>query len=385
MINMEKWVWFSESLYKGSRKPSFLLSYFSDVSEIFAADREALAGCGVSLTEKELSALTCKNLDRARKIISDCERAGIRIIPRTSPEYPQRLLEIPDAPILLYAKGKPLSVDDEVLVAVVGTRKASAQGQHAARKLSSEIAEMHGVIVSGMARGIDGIAMSSALDAKGYVIGVLGCGLDICYPRENRELMKRVQTLGTLISEYPPKTKPDKMNFPVRNRILSGIALGTVVIEAPQKSGALITARLALEQNRDVFAVPSGIFEALAAGSNSLIREGAIPVMSGRDVLLEYASLYSHKINLNVNTARASDTPPTKQESECVLTDTFLSAHSPDEQAILKAISKGSMRTDEISHEANMPMAKALSLLTLLEIRGSIKQLPGSRFEIKNN
>ncbi len=386
MIDTEMWVWFSEALYKGSRKASSLLALFSDISKIYEADRETLLSCEVPLSEKELERLSSKSLNRARKIISDCEKEGIRIITRASREYPARLLEIPDAPALLYAKGKPLSVDNDATIAVVGTRRASAQGQSAAKKISEELARFSGVVVSGMARGIDGLSMESALNAGGYVIGVLGCGLDICYPRENKALMKRIEKEGTLLSEYPPKTKPDRINFPKRNRIVSGISLGTIVIEAPERSGALITARIALEQNRDVFAVPSGIFEVSAEGSNALIRAGAIPVMSGRDVISEYAHLFPEKINMNIKEKKTSKSASEKsKEKEASLSPSFLSAHSPDEQAVLTAISGTNHRPDEISAACNMPMAKVLSLLTLLEIRGSIKQLPGSRFEIKNN
>ena len=383
MTDREKWVWLSEALYKGSRKASLLLSRAGSAERIYSADKSALLSLGVSLTEKELSRLLLKDLAGAKKIIADCEKLGIRIITRIDPEYPARLLEIPDAPVLLYAKGLPLSVDSEAAIAIIGTRRASSHGKRAAEKISREIAGGGGVVVSGMARGIDSIAMDCALGAHGYVIGVLGSGLDICYPPENRSLMKRMEREGTLVSEYPPKTKPDKAHFPVRNRIVSALSLGALVIEAPQKSGALITARAALEQNRDVFAVPSGIFESSAEGSNELIRDGATPVMSGWDVLSEYVRRFPKKIKLNAQENKPAVDSKLTAPAAYTLSTEFLSSHSPDEQSILQVVAKGAARADEIAASCNMPMAKTLSLLTLLEIRGSIKQLPGSRFEIK--
>ncbi len=381
---MDKWIWLAESLFKGSRKVSTLLSHFGDAEAIFRADRSALINSKIPLNEKELSALTSKDLSAASKILSDCHKEGIRIIPRTSDEFPKRLLEIPDCPTLLYAKGQSLSVDDDPVIAVVGTRKASAQGRSAANKISEEIAASGGVLCSGMARGIDTIAMESALRAGGKVIGVLGCGLDICYPAENKNLMKQVELSGTLISEYPPKTRPNKFNFPKRNRIISALSLGTVVIEAPDQSGALITARQALEQNRDVFAVPSGIFEPLARGSNNLIREGAVPIMSGRDVMAEYVHLFPDKINLAPVTIPEADTQnaAAAEKEGFSLSEEFLSKHSPDEQAILRAVSADELRLDEISAKCDMPIAKLLSLVTMLEIRGSLKKLSDNRFKI---
>ena len=381
---MDKWIWLAESLFKGSRKAGALLTHFGDAEAIFRADESTLANSKIPLTENELSGLTLKDLSAASKILSDCQKEGIRIIPRTSKEFPKRLLEIPDCPTLLYAKGQVLSVDDEPVIAVVGTRRASAQGRSAANKISEEIAASGGVLCSGMARGIDSIAMESALRAGGKVIGVLGCGLDICYPAENKTLMKQVELSGTLISEYPPKTRPNKFNFPKRNRIISAMSLGTVVIEAPDQSGALITARQALEQNRDVFAVPSGIFEPLARGSNNLIREGAVPIMSGRDVMAEYVHLFPDKINLAPVAIAESDTQKSVvvDKEEFSLSEEFLAKHSPDEQAILRAVSVDELRLDEISAKCDMPIAKLLSLVTMLEIRGSLKKLSDNHFKI---
>lgn len=384
MNNPEKWIWLSEALYKGGRKANDLLSRFGGVSAIYDADRETLLRSGISLSEKELSRLLEKDLSRALKILSDCEKDGIRIILRSSPEFPSRLLQIADCPPLLYAKGKPLNVDSEPVISVVGTRRASAQGKSAAKKISSEIAACGGVVCSGMAKGIDTISMEAALSSGGKVIAVLGCGPDIVYPAENRELMKRTEHNGTVVSEYPPKTPPDKINFPQRNRIISALSCGVVIIEAPEKSGALITARIALEQNKDIFAVPSGIFEPVARGSNNLIRMGAAPIASGSDVMSEYVHLFPGRINLAATPEMRDVNTPSAEDVPFSFPPGFLDSHSPDERAILLAIGGGEVRADKISAECNMPIAKVLSLLTILEIRKSVVQLPGTRFKIRN-
>ncbi len=381
MNNLEKWVWLSEALYKGSRKTGDLLSHFGDIEKIFAADRTAFKSCGIAFGEKELSKLLDKDLSASRKILSDCEKEGCRVILRTSEEFPKRLLEIADCPTLLYAKGLPLSVDTEPVISVVGTRKASVQGLHAAKKISSEIAVSGGVICSGLARGIDTVAMESALNSNGKVIGVLGCGLDIAYPPENRSLMKQVEISGTLLSEYPPKAPPDRINFPKRNRIVSALSLGVCIIEAPERSGALITAQIALDQNRDVFAVPSGIFEAQARGSNNLIRMGAIPVTCGQEILSEYTHLFGDKISLSEVLPPESSTE-VEEKKPFSIPEEVLSSVSDDEKAILKAISGDELRADEISSICDMPIPKVLSLLTMLEIRKIVKQLPGCRFKV---
>ena len=199
MNNLEKWVWFSEALYKGSRKANELLSHFGDIEKIYTADRTAFKASGVSFGEKELERLLDKSLDASAKILSDCEKNGIRVILRTSREFPKRLLEIADCPVLLYAKGMPLSVDDEPVISVVGTRKASVHGIGAAKKISAEIATSGGVLCSGLARGIDTVAMESALSRNGKVLGVLGNGLDIAYPAENRNLMKQIEYLTSML------------------------------------------------------------------------------------------------------------------------------------------------------------------------------------------
>ncbi len=396
MINAEKWIWLSLAFPFGSQKIKRVISHFGSADAVYASDQETLKAACLALTAKELSALSDKSLSEAGKIVSECIKKNIRITAYGEDEYPERLWQIDNPPAVLYLKGEPLCADKEVAIAIVGTRRASGAGEAASEKLGFEISECGGVVVTGLAKGIDACAAEGALKEGGKVLGVLGCGVDICYPRENKRLFNAVEKSGTIISEYPPGTEPSKYNFPKRNRIMSGISLGTVVVEAPRKSGALITAALALEQNRDVFAVPSGIFESVATGSNELIREGAIPVMSGYDVMAEYEGRYgvvivarrtdeaekSKKENIEAQKTRVKNEEKKKlTEKSFSFPDGYLDKFSPEERAILEAIGERELRADDISAISGIKMQRLLSLMTLLEIRGSIKQLPGGRYK----
>ena len=364
-----------------------LLEAFGDVEKIYEATREKCRAAYPRLRDATLSRLEDKSLEGARKIIGSCAQKGIRIITRESREYPERLKNIPAAPIVLYARGEELDIDSAAAIAIVGTRDASDYGEKAARHLGREIAEIGGVVVSGIAKGIDAFAMESAISAGGKCIAVLGCGVDIAYPRENKKLQEKTEKNGIVLSEYPPGTKPDKINFPRRNRIISGLSLGTVVVEAPEKSGALYTAKYALEQNRDVFAVPSGIFDERSAGTNRLIRDGAMPVSSGRDILSEYKHLFGEKLCFDENEPKQkTEAAPKKKEEKprAAEKEKELPAGLSERERAIAAVIKNEPRlADEIAHETGLPVSAVLTHLTMLEIRGTVKRLAGSRFILK--
>ena len=375
---VEKWLWLSRALNEGTAKVKHLILHFETIDSLFSATASELKAVRCRLTAGELMRLSDKSLQEVQKIILECRKKDIRIIVPSDREYPERLWNISNPPTVLFAKGKPLDIDNRATVAVVGTRKASKNGAQTAKKFGAEISGCGGLVVTGLARGIDSEAAKGALDAGGDVIAVLGCGVDVCYPQENKKLFADVIKSGTILSEYPPGTRPNAGNFPCRNRIMSGISLGTVVIEAPERSGALITAARALEQNRDVFAAPSGVFESSAVGSNELIRAGAIPVMSGRDVMEEYRGRYGVEISVK------SETPKQKAEAPKVFRfpDGFLDKFSGDDRVIMNSIAGEELRPDEIAEKSGLKVQKVLALLTLLEIRGALKQLPGGRFVI---
>ncbi|MDR3210223.1 MAG: DNA-processing protein DprA [Oscillospiraceae bacterium] len=244
----------------------------------------------------ELRALADKDLSRANKILADCTAKNYRILTIQDAEYPNRLRNIYDPPVVLYLRGTLPVVDEEAVVALVGTRSCTPYGLRQAENIGYGLARRGLLVVTGLARGVDSASALGALRGGKSVIGVLGCGLDVVYPASSRNLYDDVAAQGALITEYPPGTEALGSHFPVRNRIISGLALGVVIMEAPAKSGALITASRALEQGRDVFALPGNVDSVSSAGSNNLLREGAIPVTGAEDIAREYRDLFPDKI-----------------------------------------------------------------------------------------
>jgi DNA processing protein len=309
--------------------------------------------------------------------------------------------------MVLYYKGKLPDFGKTAAVGVVGTRKASVYGLQVAKRLGFQLGICGGMVISGMAEGIDEYATKGALLAGGKVIGVLGCGVDVVYPTKNRPLFAEMDRFGCLISEYPPGTPPYKWNFPQRNRIISGMSNGVLVVEAPEKSGALITARAALEQGRDVFVVPGNIDVASCAGSNALLREGATAVSHGWDILSEYAAVYGDALALrNIpepafdaekpapKVAQRPTLPAKKQEKTKKPIDNGLNVAYSDkndklsgltdtEQKLVRQLLGGERLVDDVIAGADLPVAQAKATLTMLEIRGVIASLPGGRLTLK--
>ncbi len=390
MASVEKWVWLSCALRYGTRKAFILYDAFKSIDGLFSAAAEEYKKICPSLRESELCALSDKSLAKAEGIIRDCVNKNIRIITPESDEYPNRLKNIFTPPTVLYARGMKLSLDSEAAVAIVGTRKSSQYGEDAARKIAGEIAEGGGVVVSGLASGIDAIALSSAVDSGGKTVAVLGNGVDICFPYSNEKLMKQIIETGTVISEYPPGMRPTRFTFPQRNRIISGISVGTVVVEAPKKSGALITANFCIEQDRDLYVVPSGIFTEQGEGTNNLILQGATPISSGGDVLSEYMHMFPGKIKLsdigNKKKAPQKKNPEVPEQSENSRAPVDLSNFSEEERKVLMSITDSGLCADDIAERCQLTAQETLILLTLLEIKGAVKALPGNKFksELRN-
>ena len=280
------------------------------------------------------------------------ERYGVQLLTWHDNGYPARLKEIYDYPPLLYIKGA-LTAADEWCLAVVGTRRATAYGRQVTEEIVADLARNSITIVSGLARGIDSIAHQSALEAGGRTIGVLACGLDIIYPAENLNLARRILENGALISEYPLGTKPKPDHFPRRNRILSGVSLGVLVTEAGEGSGALITANLALEQNRDVLAVPGSIFSPASRGTNNLIQEGAKLVRNCQDILEE--------LNLRAVAQQL--------EFKQILPET------ETESTLLKRLSTEPAHIDDICAGAGLPVSTVSSTLAMMELKGMVRSV----------
>lgn len=295
--------------------------------------------------------------DYRKKINPDSEiqlldKYSILAIPYTCDDYPSRLKEIHDFPPVLFIRGS-LSSADQNSIAVVGTRKASGYGRQVTEEIVSDLSRNNISIISGLARGIDTIAHRAALDVAGRTLSIFACGLDIVYPAENQSMAKRIMENGALISEYPPGTKPKPEYFPRRNRIMSGLSLGVLVIEAGEKSGALITAEQALNQNREVFAIPGSIFSPTSRGCNRLIQQGAKLVTNYMDVLDE----------LNI--------ADTVQQLEARV----LLPENAAESTILQQLTFEPKHVDEICRESNLSSHVVSSSLAMLELRGIVKQI----------
>ena len=280
------------------------------------------------------------------------ERAGVQVLTWEDPDYPRRLRHIYNPPPVLYVKGT-LTPQDEWAVAVVGTRRPTAYGREAARVLAAGLARHHVTVVSGLAVGIDAEAHRAALEAGGRTIAVLGSGFRHLYPARHRDLARRITQQGAVISEYPLDVRPEPANFPPRNRIISGLSLGVVVVEAGKTSGALITARFAAEQGREVFAVPGPIFNRPSEGPNRLIQEGAIPVTSVDDILeaLDLTQLAEH------------------QEARLTIPTSDL------EDRILACLREAPLHVDEIVRQTHLDASQVMSTLTLMELKGLVRQV----------
>lgn len=345
-----------------------LVAHFGSVDTIWSASMAELQhveGIGSKVAESIFRSRDDEGVD---KEIAKAVECGLRILCLEDEYYPKPLLHIPDPPICLYIRGT-LQPADSVAVAIVGTRRCSHYGREQALRFGESLAGAGFTIVSGLARGIDGEAHRGALRAGGRTIAVLGNGLGSIYPREHEELADEIAASGAIVSELEVDIGPDFKNFPPRNRIIAGLSLGVVVIEAGDKSGALITARLATEYNREVFAVPGNVDRpAQTAGSNALIRDGSAKLITClEDVLNELGE---------VGKTLRPDTPP--QPTDAPL---FAAANvTPHERSILEAVSSGIEEVEGICITTRLDAGSVTATLTALQLRGLIRQLPGNRF-----
>ncbi len=298
--NVKYSVWLAESLGQGNLLASKIVENFSAKS-VYEGCLDNLEPDSV-FTEEELKriskALRRRSLSHAEEIVDRCEKLGISIITNESDEYPSPLRTLRDMPVVLYVRGKLPDCNANMLTAVVGTRSMTEYGRKIAYSLGAGLAFGGSIVVSGMALGSDSMALIGALESGGRTIAVLGSGVDVIYPREHKEIYNRILSKGAVISEYPPGTPPSGSHFPVRNRIMSGISDATVVVEADAKSGALITAKNAVRQGRKLFAVPGKVGDSGAEGTNMLICDGAIPVITAEDILIEFEFMYKDQISV---------------------------------------------------------------------------------------
>ena len=413
------WIWLAHRPGLTDWAKSKLLERYEDPEDVFCAPAEAVCK-ELRLTPEAKDALMDHSLSEAQKILDVCTRDDIRIITMADKSYPARLRNIPDPPLVLYYKGELPSFDDLPAIGVVGTRKASAYGMHTAMRMGYQIARNGGLVISGLAAGVDAMAMEGALLAGKPVVGVLGCGVDVVYPKSNQKLFADTEKYGCILSEFAPGTQPVKWNFPQRNRIIAGLSCGVLVVEAPERSGALITARRALDQGRDVFVVPGNIDNPNCTGSNQLMRQGATPVTSGWEVMCEYQARFPGQISRDdtaLPVRPETDSAAIWQEesrshsqkkgkgsaqkwnieketdkkvidkAHCAPysdVNDILPRLSQEERKIVTALMDGERRVDDVIAETGLTAGKALAILTMLELKKVITRLPGKRICLSN-
>ncbi len=320
------------------------------------------------LTKPQITAITQPNWQKINKIIADSARYQIETIPFDDEQYPKLLKQIYDPPLVLFARGN-LALLNQPQIAIVGSRNASKAGRESALQLSEKLAE-HFVITSGMALGIDAYAHRSALQSGGYTIAVVATGLDITYPARHKKLQKDIlQNNGLILSEFFPGVAPKPGHFPKRNRLISGLSLGVLVVEASLKSGSLITARCALEQGREVFAVPSSIYNQQAKGCHWLIKQGAKLVEEFNDIVEELQNFSLDSLNLSRNKEKDNSTVKSEKQDLC-------------NDPMLASVGYETTPVDMVVSRSKLPIDVVLTRLTVLELRGLVSAVPGGYLKL---
>lgn len=412
MASLKYWLWLTTRKGLSNVGVLSLLDHFGTPEAAYFADPgeyDLVPG----LTPMSKTSLQDRSMEDAERILSECDRLGHRILTFGDAGYPERLRNIYDPPAVLYLQGKDIIFDDQVAIGLIGTREPTVYGIAQAQRLGHDLAAQGAVVVSGLARGLDSEGVRGALRGGGTVCAVLGCGLDVIYPRENRYLYQDVSAAGLLISEYPPGTEARRSNFPARNRIISGLSLGVVVVEGGFSSGTQITARAALDQDRDVFAVPGPVDAPMSYTPNLLIRRGeAMLVTSAGDILQEYQGMYPHRIKLKPGLA--PDTPPIapgirprQREAAETAEEDFDPSQRPaaeekrvdkgeeipyihwkkltpaltdDQRDVLLAVREKSMVLDEIIDATQIPARRCTSAVVMLQLAGFVSEEAGKRF-----
>ena len=346
-----------------------LIQAFGSPAQVFQTplhDLNALRGISLSLAE---AILGFRQWDRVEEHLARLQALGANMLTLNDPGYPLRLKEIPIPPPLIFVKGE-ITPEDSLALAIVGTRGASYYGKKTCSSLARELARRQVTVVSGLARGIDTAAHQGALEGGGRTLAVLGCGLDVTYPPENRELYGRIPESGALVTEYPLGTPPEAHNFPRRNRLISGLALGVLVVEAGLKSGATITAQCALEQGREVLAVPGPINSPTSIGPHRLIQQGAKLVQDVDDILAELPKVGALKRAAAGETSRGPvDTRPV-----------LFRVDDP----LLPLLGAEPLQLEELVQASRLPAPEVMSRLTLLELQGLVRELPGKCYVLQD-
>lgn len=397
MASLKYWLWLSALPGVSEQLRLALLDHFGEPDGVYYGDEEEYL-LVEGMTREAAAALRNRSLAEADRILGECDRLGLRLLTIRDSEYPDRLRNIYGPPLLLYVQGRLPVLDEEAAVAMVGSRRASGYAMEAGEKLAFQLTRGGALVVSGLAAGGDACAHRGALRAGGSTVAVIANGHDVVYPQENRRLYADIAVQGAILSEYPPGTEPLRGHFPARNRIISGVSVGTVIIEAPEKSGCLITAGLALDQGRDVFAIPGHIGDPHCAGSNRLLRDGACVVTEPWDVLEHYAARFPGKIHRSgarlpqrfgadpdaPETEKAPDRRPEEKSREPARRKLSLSGSglTDDQIALLRLLRDGAAQVDELIDRSGLPARRVLSAMTMLEVDGAVEQSSGKNFTL---
>lgn len=393
MATWKHWLWLSTLRGVGSQLKLDLLDHFGDPEAIYYGQREEyLLVPGMTATAAD--ALENKDCGEADRILADCQRLGLQLLTLHDAAYPGRLRSIPDPPLLLYVQGRMPLFDGEAALAMVGTRRASPYALEAGERLAGDLAGRGALIVSGLAAGVDAAAHRGALRSGGFTAAVIAGGHDIFYPRECRYLFQDIAVQGVILSEYPPGTEYLPQHFPRRNRILSGLCLGVIVVEAPRRSGALITASRALEQGRELFAVPGRIFDPRCEGSNRLLAGDARPALDAQSVLDLWADRFPIRPQPEGAPRSFGQPPPEKRREDTEKKEAEKKEAAPtldlagdhgltdDQLRLVEALRDRTVQVDELIEETGIPTRRALSALTVLELDQIVTQDAGKRFSL---
>lgn len=407
------WIWLQQALRSGNRKVRTVKMLYGNAEDFYYSSEMEKRLCGC-FSEKELDALKSTKIDEAASIRDKCDRLGYDVITLSDDRYPVLLKTIPNPPCVLYTYGKLSELDSNICISIVGTRSATLYGIQMAFDISRELAGEGVIIVSGGALGIDSSAHKGAIQGGGRTVAVLGCGINYPYLMQNVDLRNLISMNGAVISEYPPDYPAYSSNFPIRNRIISGLSAGTVIIEAGEKSGSLITANLANDQNRDVFAVPVDMRTSVSKGTTGLIRDGAKVVTCAEDILLEYRRTYinkkpmcnnqessviferpdeeSYKMEARYHNSekpargtkkvghksnKGSNTYKVIKEPEKVSEYNPEKELSPDMLPVYRKLQDGKIHIDELSSSTGITTRQLLIILMELELLGIVISYPG--------
>lgn len=374
-MNTVYWIWFAERVSHRNKYARELILKYEDPKIIYDMTYNDLIKLDIN-DSRLIESLSDKNIEKETDIINICSEKGYNIFPYNHMNYPDRFREIEDFPYVIYHRGNIYNFKDSFAISIVGTRKSSCYGDETAYNLGRELSEGGAIIVSGMALGIDGYAHKGAMSVDKPTVAVLGSGIDVIQPYSNKALYEYMISNGAVYSEYPPGTPGLPAHFPVRNRLISALSVGVVVVEAELKSGSLITAEYALEQGKDVFAVPNTLKNPKGKGTNNLIKNGAYIVTSSDDIFDEYKDMFVIEKSDNENSSSETN----KAKAEFFIGS--LSNITPFEMEILNCLKDMPLTVDSIINFTGLPVEKVVAAMTILEIKDAVKTVSGNKFAL---